>query len=544
MTEREQMEVDVLVVGAGPAGLAAAWSLAKKLGDKAGEHQIMVIEKGRAVGDHILSGAVMDPRAMAEVFGDDWRAQGCPVEADVVAEKVLTLTATKAKPLPFIPPPLANHGNVIVALSNVVRWMKEKVESLGVMVAEGYGGDQLLIEGNRVAGVRLIDQGRNPDGSEGSSFAPGAEIRAKVTVLAEGTRGSLTKALVDRMKLAGPNPQIYGTGVKELWEVPAGRLAKGTVIHSAGWPLPDSCYGGSWIYAQSDTRLSIGFVTALDGGPPGLDPYEMMQTWKTHPFVRPILEGGSVIKGGAKTVPEGGWWSRPKSYGDGFLILGDAGSLLNIARLKGIHAALKSGQLAGETIAEALGRGDLSEAALAAYENRLQTSWIRDELWRVRNWRQAFAKGFRLGKIHAGLLWLFGGRLFKDPLPIHADFAAMERGQASAGRTFKPDRALTFDKLTGVYQAGSTHEEHQPSHLKVADTNICATRCAAEYGNPCERFCPAAVYEMVDASGGGRRLQINYSNCVHCKTCDILDPYEIITWTVPQDAGGPRYMTL
>jgi electron-transferring-flavoprotein dehydrogenase len=543
MTERDRMEVDVLIVGAGPAGLAAAWTLGQKLGPKLAETQVMVIEKGKAVGDHILSGAVMDPRGMADVFGANWREQGCPVEADVVAEQVLQLTATKSKPLPFIPPPLKNHGNVIVALSNVVRWMKEKVEGLGIMVAEGYPADEIVYEGNRVAGVQLIDQGRNPDGTEGPSFAPGAEIRAKVTILAEGTRGSLTKALVSRLKLSGPNPQVYGTGVKELWEVPAGRLAKGTVIHSAGWPLPDSCYGGSWIYAQSDTRLSIGFVTALDGGNPGLDPYEMMQTWKTHPFVRPLLEGGTVIKAGTKTVPEGGWWSRPKSFGDGFLILGDAGSLLNIARLKGIHTALESGKLAGETVAEALGRGDLSEAALAAYENRIQTSWVRDELWRVRNWRQAFQKGFTRGKVHAGLLWLFGGKIFKDPLPIHADFQAMEHGQASAGRSFKPDRTVTFDKVTGVYQAGSTHEEHQPSHLKVADLNVCATRCAAEYGNPCERFCPAAVYEMVDGPSG-RRLQINYSNCVHCKTCDILDPYEIITWTVPQDAGGPRYTSL
>jgi electron-transferring-flavoprotein dehydrogenase len=433
---------------------------------------------------------------------------------------------------------------VIVALSNVARWMKEKVEALGIMVAEGQGADELVFEGDRVSGVRLVDQGRNPDGSEGPGFTPGAEIRAKVTIIAEGTRGSLTKALVRRLKLDGPNPQVYGTGVKELWEVPAGRLAKGAVIHSAGWPLPDSCYGGSWIYAQSDTRLSIGFVTALDGGPPGLDPYEMMQTWKTHPFVRPLLEGGTVIKAGTKTVPEGGWWSRPKSYGEGFLVLGDAGSLLNIARLKGIHTALKSGQLAGETVADALLRGDVSEAALAAYENRVQTSWIRDELWRVRNWRQAFQKGFARGKVHAGLLWLFGGKILKDRLPIHADFAAMQKGRASEGRTFKPDGRLTFDKVTGVYQAGSTHEELQPSHLKVADLSVCATRCAAEYGNPCERFCPAAVYEMVAAEGGGKRLQINFSNCVHCKTCDILDPYEIITWTVPQDSGGPRYAAL
>ncbi|HYC79387.1 MAG TPA: NAD(P)/FAD-dependent oxidoreductase, partial [Planctomycetota bacterium] len=279
--ERDTLVTDVLFVGAGPANLTAAYALAKKLeaAGRLGDFQIMVIEKARAVGDHILSGAVIDPRPMAAAWGDDWRSRGCPVEADVVDEKVFTFTADKAKPLPFIPPTLKNHGNAIVALSQVVVWMKQQVEALGVMVAEGYAADAPILEGARVAGVRLVDQGRNPDGSEGPSFAPGAEIRAKVTVFGEGTRGSVTKALVDALKLHGPNPQVYGTGVKELWDVPAGRIRKGTVYHSAGWPLPKSAYGGSWIYAQSDVRVSIGFVTGLDAGPPGLDPYELMQTW-------------------------------------------------------------------------------------------------------------------------------------------------------------------------------------------------------------------------------------------------------------------------
>jgi electron-transferring-flavoprotein dehydrogenase len=542
--EREVLPTDVLFVGAGPANLTAAYVLAKKLA-AAGKSdvQIMVIEKGKAVGDHVLSGAVMDPRAMDEAWGADWRARGCPVEADVVDEQVFKFTATDSKPLPFIPPTLKNHGNAIVALSNVVVWMKQEVEALGVMVAEGYPAAEPVIENGRVEGVRLVDQGREPNGHEGPSFAPGAEIRAKVTVLGEGTRGSVTKILVDKLGLHGPNPQVYGTGVKELWDIPAGRVKKGTVYHSAGWPLPNSTYGGSWIYAQSDTRVSIGFVTALDGGDPACDPYETMQTWKTHPFVKRILDGGTLVKAGTKTVPEGGWWSRPKSHGDGFLIVGDSASLLNIARLKGIHSAVKSGQLAAETVFAALEKGATDEAALAPYSAALEASWLGDELRRVRNWRAAFQKGFTLGSVHAGLMWALGGKIFTDRLPLHTDAAAMKKGSAAAGRTFKQDGKLTFDKLTGVYQAGSIHDEHQPSHLKIADANLCATKCATEYGNPCERFCPASVYEMVDVAGK-REMKINFSNCVHCKTCDVLDPYGVITWQVPQDAGGPKYLGL
>ena len=540
------MPADVLFVGAGPANLTAAYTLAKRLdaAGKSSDFTIMVIEKGKSVGDHILSGAVMDPRAIAEAWGKDWRARGCPVEADVTEEKVFTLTPADARPMPFIPPTLDNHGNVIVALSEVVTWMKTEVESLGVMVAEGQPAATPVIEGGVVTGVHLVDTSRNPDGSEGDGFALGAEIAAKVTVFGEGSRGSCTKILVDRLGLSGPNPQVYGTGVKELWEIPKGRIRKGTVWHSAGWPLPSTTYGGSWCYAQSDTRVSIGFVTALDGGDPGLDPFEIMQTWKRHPMMSALLADGTLIKGGSKTIPEGGWWSRPQSFGEGFLILGDGGSLTNIARLKGIHTAIKSGQLAGETLADALLKGDTSAKALKKYEDKLQASWLKDELWQARNWRQAFTKGFTLGSLHAGAMWVLGGSIFTDRLPIHSDASAMRHGDASANRHFKADGKTTFDKLTGVFQAGSVHDEHQPSHLKIADTSICAGKCKSEYGNPCERFCPASVYEMVDAPDGGKKMQVNFSNCVHCKTCDILDPYQIITWTVPQDSGGPKYLGL
>ena len=546
--ERDSMPVDVLFVGAGPANLAAAYRLVTRLKEKGtlDETMIMIVEKGREVGDHILSGAIMDPVAMAEAFGDDWRQKGCPVEADVGDESVYTLTESKAKKLPFVPPPLKNHGNVIVSLSHVVRWMKEQLEEIGgesVMIAEEQPATSLLFDGQKVIGARLVDRGRSPDGSEGTGFELGADIEARATVLGEGSRGSLTKELVNKLDLHGANPQVYGTGVKEIWDIPEGRIQQGTVYHTAGWPLPDNTYGGSWIYAMSDTRVSIGFVTALDGGDPACDPYENMQQWKTHSLIRPILEGGTLVKSGAKTVPEGGWHSRPKSHGDGFLILGDSGSLLNIARLKGIHTAIKSGLIAGDTIAKGLEVDDTSEKMMAAYEDALRASYVKNELWRVRNWRQLFSqKGFKSGQKWAGLAWALGGKILKDPVKIHQDHEAMKPTRKPAASDWKADGKLTYDKVTGVFHAGSIHEENQPSHLVIADTDVCATKCAEEYGNPCERFCPAAVYEMVSNDDGSRRMQINFSNCVHCKTCDIADPYELITWKVPQDNGGPRYL--
>ena len=545
--ERDVMPADVVFVGAGPANLAAAFRLGQILEEKGqtDDFEIMVIEKGREVGDHSLSGAVMDPRGMEELFGSDWREKGCPVEAEVKSEKVFEFSETKAKGLPFVPPPMRNEGFFIVSRSEVVRWIKVQVEAQGTMVAEGYPAASALIEGEGLRGVRLVDRGHEKDGSEASSFEPGADVEAKITVLGEGTRGSVTKQVVETLNLHGRNPQVYGTGIKEVWDIPAGRVEKGTVYHSARWPLENHQYGGSWIYAMSDTRVSVGFVAGLDGGDPGYDPYELMQSWKKHPFVQQILEGGSIVKSGAKTIPEGGWWSRPRSSGAGFLILGDSASLLNIARLKGIHTAIKSGILAAEVIAEALIEDDCSAEKLGSYENALESSWIAEELKRVRNWRQIFAlNGYKRGRIHAGIAWALGGKIFKDFLPIHEDHAAMKKGQAAAGRSFKADGELVFDKATFVYNSGAIHEENQPSHLLIADTEVCATRCREEYGNPCERFCPASVYEMVASDDGGKRMQINFSNCVHCKTCDIADPYELITWTVPEDNGGPRYLGL
>jgi electron-transferring-flavoprotein dehydrogenase len=542
--QRDALPVDVLFVGAGPANLSAAIHLARTLQAKGIQKEIVIIEKSQRVGGHILSGAVMDPIALAELF-PDWRSRGCPIEAEVTHEEVYILFEKKAMKLPIVPPPLKNQGLVIATLSDVVVWLKEELEKLGIMVFEGFAGSELLMDGDRVRGVRLMDRGVNPDGTAGATFAPGADITAQVTIFGEGSRGSLTKQLVEKLKLQGPNPQIYGTGCKEVWRLPAGRFSAGKVIHSAGWPASSSLYAGSWIYGMKEHRVSIGYVTALDARHPWNDPWEMFQRWKTHPMVRELLAGGELLKSGAKTVPEGGYWSRPKSAGAGFLIVGDSGSLLNISRLKGIHTAMKSGLLAAETLVDAIAADDFSESRLMQYEERFQASWLHTELYRVRNYRQRFKSGFYLGGLISGIEYLLGG-FGNKPVLIEADYQEMLPQAQASSRPPAPayDGQYLIDKLTQVYHAGAIHNQHQPSHLKVTDPSVCATRCREEYGNPCERFCPASVYEMVDDGRSGKTLQINFSNCVHCKTCDILDPYQIIQWTVPSDAGGPKYQGL
>jgi len=551
MIEREKLEADVLIVGAGPAGLACALHLARLVqqhnqsgvpqgGTELSAENIYVLEKGRELGAHQLSGAIMDPRGLCELVPDF--EQSAPLDTPVTDDAAYFFTERSAWKFPITPPPLRNHGNYVVSLSKLVKWLGGLVEKAGVNVFTQFGGAQLIYEGDGIAGVITEDKGVDKNGRPKDNYTPGYELRARVTVLAEGPRGSLTKDLVSRLKLDGLNPQVYAIGIKELWEVPAGRVQPGYVAHTLGWPLDSSMYGGGWIYGMRDHRISLGLVVGLEYDNPLFDPHEAFQKFKTHPFVRKIIAGGKLVRYGAKTIPEGGWYSIPRTYVDGGLIIGDSGSFLNAQRLKGIHMAIKSGMLAAEAIFEALCAGDTSAKTLAAFPNKVEESWIKKELWAVRNFHQSFRHGLWAGLFHTAIQFVTGGRGLIDPMrvrPGHEEYHKLD-GAGAAPERFKGDAVLTFDRLTDLYHSGTRHEEDQPCHLVVADTNICVTRCAREYGNPCQYFCPAAVYEMVREKGD-LRLKINASNCVHCKTCDIADPYQIINWVVPEGGGGPNY---
>jgi electron-transferring-flavoprotein dehydrogenase len=559
--------MDVVFVGAGPANLSGALHLARLIaahneaveggtreGKPLGEIEIGVIEKGAYVGAHILSGAVMDPRALSELL-PDFVEQGAPLESPVKEDDFLYLTKNRAIRSPVTPPPLKNHGYYIVSLNRLTAWLGEKCEEAGVNIFPEFPGAEMLYdEQDRVIGVRTGDKGIDKEGKPKANFEPGVDLHAKVTVLGEGPRGSLTKRLSQRLNLnEGREPQVYSLGVKELWELPDDRYPAGRVTHTLGFPSDAKTYGGGWIYGMQNRVINIGYVTGLDYRDPLLDPHAEFQRFKQHPFIARLLEGGKMIRYGAKTIAAGGLHAMPQLYADGVLLVGDCAGFLNSQRLKGIHTAIKSGMLAAEAIFEALLAGDFSARQLGRYEQLVKESWITTELRKVRNFHAGFRHGRWLGLANAGLQFITGGRswgLF-DRVGAEPGHEAMEKLSAYGyhgdrieqrydGLRF--DGKLTFNKLTDVYHAAVGHDEDQPAHLHVLDTNICSTRCAEEYGNPCQRFCPAAVYEMVeDGAEGRRRLQINFSNCVHCKTCDIMDPYQIINWVTPEGGGGPDY---
>jgi electron-transferring-flavoprotein dehydrogenase len=554
--QREQLEADVLIVGAGPAGLACALHLAnliKKHNDSGAKPQfsaenIYVLEKGREIGAHQLSGAIMNPKALAELVPDFEKS--APLDTPVTDSAALLFTRNSSYRFPITPPPFQNKGNYVISLSKITKWLGALVEAAGVNVFKEFGGAQLIFsrggreaadESDGIAGVITEDKGLDKNGKPKANFTPGYELRAKVTVLAEGTRGSLTKNLVAEKKLDNINPQSYGIGIKELWDVQPGRIQPGYVAHTLGWPVSTDMYGGGWIYGLSNNRLSIGLVLALEYADPQFDPHAAFQTWKTHPYVKRILEGGKLVRYGAKSLPYGGWYAIPRTYVDGALIIGDSGSFLDSQRLKGIHMAMKSGMLAAETILEALKTGDASSKTLSAFPQKIEQSYIKKELWQVRNFHQSFQHGMLRGFFHAAFQQISGGRGLIDPMRAHEGYKAYKKiNGRPAPERFKGDGKLTFDRLTDVYHSGTRHEEDQPCHLVVSDLNICSTKCVVEYGNPCQYFCPAAVYEMSQEKDGVK-LKISAANCVHCKTCDVADPYQIINWVVPEGGGGPNY---
>jgi electron-transferring-flavoprotein dehydrogenase len=564
--ERDEMPVDVCIVGAGPAGLATAIHLQNLVekhnesGEGASlEPEILVLEKGKEVGAHIFSGAVMDPRGI-EALMPDWKERGAPIESECTGDKFWRLTESKAKNTP-IPPQLKNSGKYVVSLNKMIRWLGEQAEEMGIMVSPMMPARHLLEQDSKVRGVVLADMGVGKDGQQKGSFEAGAVIHAKLTVLAEGSRGSLAKGLIEKQGLEGKNPQVYATGVKEVWAVPKERIDAGHVIHTLGWPLPSDTFGGGWVYGMGENEsgqrlLSIGHVTGLDYKNPTTDPHHYFQLFKTHPRIRELLEGGELLDYGAKSLPEGGYYAMPRLIGDGFVLVGDTGGFLDGMKLKGIHLAIRSGMLAAEAIFAALKKQaesaeeqeTISREELKSYVDAFENDWSKQDLWKSRNFHQGFAKGRLAGLINAGFITLTGGKgaWFRDGLSNKASHEYMQKKAAFGEKAPLPKiEGLVFDKLTDVYQSGTKHEEDQPCHLVIREPDLCNTRCKEEYGNPCQHFCPASVYEMVAADeGGDTSLQLNPSNCVHCKTCDIADPYQVIDWVTPEGGGGPGYQLL
>lgn len=561
---REVMDVDVLIVGGGAAGLSCAYTLAASIekhnaevnaGTKKAEiipdQMIVVVEKGQEIGSHSLSGAVLNTKALEEMI-PQYKDLGCPIETLVVEDAVHYLTQKSSFKLPLTPPPFHNVGKSIISVSKMNRWLASQCESKGVNIFPGFAAVEALYEGDKVVGVRTGDKGRDKNGNPKSNFEPGLILKAKVTVFAEGTRGSLFKQVSKKLNLRqGKNEDVYEEGVKEVIQMPSGTVKAGQVIHTMGFPLHKSI-GGTFIYTLPNDQIILGLVAYLDSKDPLLDPHRELQKLKTHPFIFNMIKGGKVIAYGGKTLPAGGWYSMPQLSGNGWVVCGDSASMVDVQKLKGIHLAMKSGMLAASTIVDGILKQSFSDTQLKGYAVKVNSSYIKDELYRVRNFHQTLSKGIFASLPLIALQEMTGGRGLFDHMVAHVDAHTTESVQKvweseglNTGRNKLPvaDGVLFFDKLGSVYLTGTSHDEDSPNHLILQKPDTCRELCQPKFNSPCVQFCPASVYEMLPSKVDSTKydLQINYTNCIHCKTCDIKCPHENIEWTVPEGGGGPKY---